>query len=88
MEKALVFFSQTGRVFIGNERIGNAHPLHISGQDLGSLGIDLVAQKKAIPHHSAGDLGGLAPGGSTQITNPFAGLGIKQRHRRHCAGLL
>ena len=42
--------------------VGNAQPFDVAAEDLGPLGIDLIAQQKTLSGHSACDLGGLAAG--------------------------
>ena len=50
--------------------------------------MDLIAHQQAPPCHFPGDLGGLAPGGGTQVQNLLPGLGVKEYSGGHGAGLL
>ena len=77
---AFIFVCQALGRFIGHKGIGNAHALNIPAEDPGPLRVDLIAQQKAFPIHPSGNLGSLATGCGTQITNPLAGLGIQQCH--------
>ena len=79
---------QGGRMLVGHQGVGNGHALDVPGENFRPLGIDLVAEQKALPPHPSGDLGGLSAGCGAQVADPLPRLRVEQRHRRHGAGLL
>ena len=76
------------RLLICHHPVGNAHPLHVLGQDLCPGWMDLIGYQKSTAFKPSPDLGRLPPWRAAQIQNLVPWPCVQKLSHRHGAWLL
>ena len=77
-----------GRVLIGNNGVGHAHPLKVLAQHGGAAGVVLIRKQQPPPGQRGGELARFAARRGAQVRHPHAGPHAEQRGRGRGAGFL
>ena len=67
---------------------GGPPALHVLQKAPHPFAVHLVGQKKPLPPHAGGEVGGLAPRGRREVQDPFPGLRVQEDPHRLGARLL